>query len=41
MYADKSPLEEVVVIAGGVCIPRRFSPRGIWWRIRGVFSRNY
>jgi hypothetical protein len=37
---DQAALSELIIV-GGACSVKRFTPRWFWWKIRGVFSRNY
>jgi hypothetical protein len=36
---DMSTLSETIIVGGAYAV-RRFSPSWVWWRIRGVFSRD-
>jgi hypothetical protein len=36
----KTKLSLDVVVLGEVCTVRSWTPRGIWWKIRGVFRRH-
>jgi CarboxypepD_reg-like domain len=38
MKPDWNVLNEEIIM-GGVCSVRRFTPRWIWWKVRGIFSR--
>jgi hypothetical protein len=38
---DAPALDGLVGVVGGAIRVRRFSPRWIWWKVRGVFSRSY
>ncbi len=38
MKYDVMGFSEVVVVGGAVSV-RRFSPRGLWWKLKNVFSR--
>ena len=39
MKPDSKALNEKIIVGGAIAV-RRFSPRRLWWRIRGLFSRN-
>ncbi len=39
MRPDEAALSEVVIM-GGVCAYRWYSPRGMWYKIKGLFRRN-
>jgi hypothetical protein len=37
---DLAAMTETIVVGGAISV-KRFSPRGIWWKIRGLLTRSY
>jgi hypothetical protein len=40
MKLDKTALEEMIIVGGMINVYRWYSPRGIWYKVKGFFRRK-